>query len=139
LTDVCVQLVWRGAGTVELDAVGKLVFLKPPTGPGIYRMTLFKRDGSSLTYVGQSDSLPRRFGNYRNPGPTQQTSRRINALLLEVLNSGGRVEVELAVDGEFSVGGVPAVLSLEVKAHRLLAEGAAVVSTASDGRAMANL
>jgi hypothetical protein len=138
-TSVCVDVVWRNGGVVTLDSSGKLVFPKPPALPGIYRMALIKRDGFGVTYVGQSDSLPRRFGNYRNPGPTQQTSKRINGLLLKVLSDGGRIEVELAVEGRLSLGGEPAVLDLKVKAHRLLAEGAAVVSASGDGREMANL
>ena len=43
--------------------------------PGIDRFEVPDSDGSEVgTYIGESDNLERRMGNYRNPGPTQPTN-----------------------------------------------------------------
>ncbi len=48
-------------------------------------------------YIGETDNLRRRLSsNYRNPGPSQQTSLRINRLLREHLGRGGAVKLWVA-------------------------------------------
>jgi len=128
--DVHVVLQWTDAGTVDLDASGKLVFGTLETVPGLYRMTL---TGGRLTrrqvYIGETDNLRRRLStNYRNPGPSQRTSLRINALLREHLAAGGSVALATAVRADLRLAGADATLDLGRKAARLLAENAALVS-----------
>jgi predicted GIY-YIG superfamily endonuclease len=53
------------------------------------------RLGKESIYIGESDNLWRRFGNYRNPGPSQQTSLRINAVLKSWLEAGGEISVAI--------------------------------------------
>ncbi len=54
--------------------------------PGIYRFRIRGSKGKAL-YVGETENLARRFGFYRNPGPSQQTNVRMNAKFREALAS----------------------------------------------------
>jgi hypothetical protein len=128
--DVHVVLQWTDAGRIELDATGKPVFGVLDAVPGLYRMML---TGSGLTrrkvYIGETDNLRRRLsGNYRNPGPRQQTSLRINALLREHLAAGGSVTLATASCAHLRIAGVDEDLDLTRKAGRLLVENAALVA-----------
>ncbi len=128
--DARVTFSWRRFGTVALDSVGKLAFPGPlPARPGLYRFTLANQAGRDRIYIGESDNLRRRLGtNYRNPGPRQQTSRRVNAFLVEHLRGGAEVVLDIA-DGATLLGNgiVTADLDLSRKAGRLFAESAALV------------
>jgi len=64
--------------------------------PGLYRVRVRTREGGESYYVGESDNVQRRFGNYRNPGPTQQTNLRLNRLFRELLTAGGEISIALA-------------------------------------------
>jgi hypothetical protein len=125
--EISVQFSWRAAGRVVLDGQGKPMFDSLPEVAGLYRLTL----GGGLVaarrpriYIGETDRIRRRLaGNYRNAGPTQATSLRINALLREHLRSGGLVELGIATEAWCSLNGrSPAALDLAEKAARLLAE-----------------
>ena len=67
-----------------------------PEVPGLYRLRLRTSDGIESNYVGQSDSLRRRFFHYRNPGPTQSTNIRLNQLVRDLLSGGGEVSLATA-------------------------------------------
>ena len=138
MTDVCVRLRWQPLGLVTVEA-GKLVFPSPPAKPGVYRFALPARVDRARSYIGQTDGLPRRFAHYRNPGPSQRTNIRINALMTELLVEGGQVAVLVAVDGELSIASKPIRLDFADKAHRLFAEGAALVSAGAEGVLLDNL
>jgi len=90
------SLRWKPIGRVLLDETGKLRFPTMPEGPGLYRLRLRTSDGIESNYVGQSDSLRRRFFHYRNPGPTQPTNIRLNQLIRDLLSGGGEVSVATA-------------------------------------------
>ncbi len=84
---VCIDFEWEPAGAIRIDSSGKLEFPRLPAEPGIYRIRF--TDGTKWSaYIGESDNLRRRARNYRNPGPTQQTSKRVNALLLAAAARG---------------------------------------------------
>jgi hypothetical protein len=68
---------WNPIGRVAHGDGGRLLFPEVAQVPAIYRFRILGSGGEAL-YVGETDNLARRFGNYRNPGPTQQTSLRIN-------------------------------------------------------------
>lgn len=126
--DVRVSFQWYDAGVVAHDAGGKPAFSTLERTPGLYRMTLTH---GSLTrpqvYIGETDNLRRRLaGNYRNPGPTQQTSLRVNALLRDHLLAGGTVHLAVATSATARIGGIEQPLDLSRKASRLLAENAAL-------------
>ena len=135
---VRVSFVWSRAGAVALDRGGKLVFPSPlPAQPGLYRLTLVGSGSRDRVYVGESDNLRRRLGtNYRNPGPRQRTSLRVNGLLVEHVRGGGVVSVDLATEAVLERHGVPVeALDLSRKAGRLLAENAALVVAALEDAA----
>jgi hypothetical protein len=79
-------------------------------------------------YIGESVNLQRRLaGNYRSPGPSQQTNVRINALLGRHLAAGGTVGVAVATSAALWLDGTEHPLGLSRKDARLFAENAALV------------
>jgi hypothetical protein len=119
-----VVLVWQPTGRVVLDTAGKLLFPRVDAAPGMYRLSLAGAGGTTgRVYVGETDNLRRRLaGNYRNPGPTQQTSMRVNAVLRDHLAGGGTVELAIATAAVVYLEGQSRPLDLTRKAGRLLAE-----------------
>ncbi|HMG78854.1 MAG TPA: hypothetical protein VK591_09230, partial [Xanthobacteraceae bacterium] len=89
---------WELAGQLALDETGKVCFPKVPAKAGVYQFRIERSGGRLGRYVGESDNLTRRFGNYRNPGPTQKTSLRVNALLKELLTLGELIRVAIVTD-----------------------------------------
>jgi len=131
-----IRFEWLDAGDVSIDDGPKPVFPSLPARPGVYRFTLTSAEADLIgVYIGESDNLSRRMGNYRNPGPTQPTNQRLNAQICELITSGGAARVsasvEATVDGE--------VLDLAARPARLLAENAALVRAAQMGLPVANL
>lgn len=142
--DVSVVFTWRDAGQVALDAQEKLAFPPLPKTSGLYRFTLAAGPGQGRgrVYIGETDNLSRRLAvNYRNPGPTQQTSLRVNVLLRQHLRAGGVVRLAVAtVVAVRLAGGDEQRLDLTRKAARLLAESAALVlAQVSDDADIENL
>jgi len=134
--DARVSLVWLDAGTVSLDRSGKPQFPALSPVPGLYRLTLVGTPGrlQPRVYIGETNNLRRRLGsNYRNPGPRQQTSQRINGLLREHLAAGGVVQLAVAMQAEADVGAGAKPLDLTRKAARLLAENAVLVDAQMAG------
>lgn len=134
--EASVRFEWLAGGRVTLDPSGKLAFPGVPARPGVYRFTL--TDASEVlvgVYIGESDNLARRMGNYRKPGPTQPTNERIHTRFREVVGNGGTVilgfAVDLIVDDE--------ALDLAGKPARLLAESAALIRARQDGLPIENL
>ena len=86
-------------------------------------------------YIGESDNLSRRMGNYRNPGPTQPTNQRLNPRLRAVLIDGGEATVSAAtavtVDGE--------TLDLALRPARLVAENVTLIRAAQQNLPVDNL
>lgn len=108
-------------------------------GRGCTGSTFRRLRGWRRSYIGQTDGLPRRFSHYRNPGPTQQTNIRINALLTELIVGGEEVRVSVALGGELTVTGGAIPLDFADKTHRLLAEAATVVIAGTEGVRLDNL
>jgi hypothetical protein len=117
------SLQWTARGPVVLDEAGRLRFPASDSLPGVYRLAACCPNGRRATYIGESDNLRRRFGNYRNPGLTQQTSQRIHRWLLELLAVGG--DVTLSVAERVRINSVNVDLSR--KAVRCMFEQMAVV------------
>jgi hypothetical protein len=125
---VSVAFTWLDAGAIVLDKTGKLRFPGLPPVPGLYRMALHSGDETIRTrwYIGESDNLRRRSGNYRNPGGRQHTSIRINSVLTKHLQEGGTVSLSISVAASVDIGSGAGPLDLTRKAARLLAENAAL-------------
>lgn len=141
--DARVTFTWMRLGMVALDNGGKLAFPGPiPARPGLYRFTLTNHLGRGRVYIGESDNLRRRLStNYRNPGPRQHTSLRVNALLVEFLRLGAEVAVDLSIEATLHApSAADSALDLSRKAGRLLAESAALVlAQVSDAADIENL
>jgi len=125
---VHLQLRWRRLGVVLLEGNRKLAFPLAPVSAGLYRLIVRVRNRTTV-YVGEAVNLKRRFRNYRLPGKTQQTSLRINSLLIDALSSGGSIAVDIAYQNiGLSVGGVSVDADLSDKAVRRMIEQAAIVA-----------
>lgn len=134
--DARVSFSWVRLGSLQLDSDGKLAFPGVlPAAPGLYPFTMVTGSGRHRIYVGESDNLRRRLStNYRNPGPRQRTSLRVNALLVAHLRSGADVKVDVSTAARLHVQSAPeADLDLGRKAGRLLAESAALVIAQCNG------
>lgn len=134
---VGVEVQWDNQGQLRV-VDGKLMFPSVPEGPGIYRFTLQSEQGKSI-YIGEADRLKRRFTQYRNPGPSQETNQRINARMKAVIEAGGRVEVAIATRVRADVEGHAVVVDLLSHPYRLLAENAALVIAIQSGETLENL
>ena len=118
---------WRPLGGVVLGSDGKLTFPKTGNDPALYCFKV-RRGGRESRYVGETDNLNRRMGNYRNPGLTQQTSLRMNAILKSELLAGSEIAISVVTGGawiETPKGRKAADLSSKVV--RCLLENAAIV------------
>jgi hypothetical protein len=128
--DLTLKMDWTPTGRVILSEDGKLQFPIAPATAGLYRLRVRKSDRESL-YIGETEDLVRRFGNYRNPGPTQQTSVRINARLRADLEAGAEVGLSIVTERAW-IGrpdGTQSVADLSLKAVRCLFENAAIVAS----------
>jgi hypothetical protein len=121
-----IRMSWIERGQVELDAAGKLVFPMVPDAPGLYRLRIVSAVEDEAVYIGESANLRRRFGNYRTPGPTQQTSLRINGLIRFALESGGRLFVATADEIFFEVDGASIDIDLGRTSMRRMLENFAI-------------
>ncbi|HWE73697.1 MAG TPA: hypothetical protein VG328_11100 [Stellaceae bacterium] len=127
---VGVKINWIPLGRVTLSETSTLVFPRSPTAPGLYRFRIRKESRESL-YVGETENLARRFGNYRHPGPTQQTSMRINVRLRADLKAGADVSVACVTEGAWitSPSGAEKPADFTLKAVRCLLENAAIIAS----------
>lgn len=126
--ELSVGMTWRVLGQLTLDDSGKLIFPVVPESPGLYRFRLLGA-GQSRHYIGETVRLRRRFSHYANPGPSQATNIRINALLREHLEAGERIEIDIMTEaGSMVIAGNPVPVNFSDKATRRLFEHAAIVA-----------
>jgi len=129
--EVTVRFTWSDTGLVTLDVGGKVAFPRLPETAGLYRFTLTggHHESRPRVYIGESDNLRRRANGYRNPGPSQLTNLRLNAVLRAHLAAGGVARLAVSSEAELILPGVghPLQLDLSRKAGRLLAESAGLV------------
>ena len=98
LVECRIRMEWKPLGKVTLDQKGHLLFPKADRAPAIYRFRI-KHKKNEAVYIGETNNLNRRFGNYRNPGPSQKTSLRINAALIEALGKGSEISLSVVTEG----------------------------------------
>lgn len=126
--ELSVGMTWRVLGPLTLDDSGKLIFPSVPDSAGLYRFRLLGA-GQSRHYIGETIRLRRRFAHYANPGPSQMTNIRINALLREHLEAGNRIEIDIMIGADSMViAGNPVPVNFSDKATRRLFEHAAIVA-----------
>ena len=141
---VSVRFSWRHLGELHLDAAGKVAFPPAlPQAPGLYCMhfTATGPERPERLYIGETDNLRRRLAsNYRNPGPRQQTSLRINKALRTHLADGGAATLAITLSAQLAEPDrEPEPLDLTRKAGRLLAESAALVLAQRASLSLENL
>ncbi len=91
-----------GSWLVTDDGIG--LSTPAPKDPGVY---VFVVDGK-IKYVGLTKmGLHRRMYNYRKPGATQRTSRRIHQIILKQVGSGTVVDIYIAVPPMLEWNGLP--------------------------------
>lgn len=123
-----VGMTWRVLGRLTLDDSEKLIFPAVPDSSGLYRFRLLAA-GQSRHYIGETVRLQRRFSHYANPGPSQTTNIRINALLREHLEAGERIEIDIMTDADSMViTGNATQVNFKDKVTRRLFEHAAIVA-----------
>ncbi|MGO8976324.1 MAG: hypothetical protein ACLQNV_22725 [Steroidobacteraceae bacterium] len=133
-----IKFEWSALARVGLDPQGKLAFPRAPSQPGLYR---FEFDGAKgrQEYIGETDTLDRRFQHYRTPGPSQSTNIRLNALMREVINSNGTVGVSIIVDGaSVTMDGRTRSPRMQSKLDRVLLEHAAIYAAREAGISVVN-
>ena len=127
-TKCSLQLKWLPIGRVTLDAKGKLTFPKIAPSPGLYRVRTPKLGGRMAVYVGESENLQRRFGNYRQASEGQATSHRINGWLKDLLANGKEISISAITDTAWMINeGDRVGADLSKKAVRRLFEQFAIV------------
>jgi hypothetical protein len=112
---------WREVGEVRLGPYGKLLMPDPGHGPGIYRFRL-TRGGARGVYIGESDDMSRRFGQYRNPEPSQRTNVRMNERMRALIATGGIVKVAVVTEAVLRVAECHELLDLAHRTGRRLVE-----------------
>jgi len=112
---------WREVGEVRLGPSSKLLMPDPGHGPGIYRFRLTRGDSPSV-YIGESEDMGRRFGQYRKPEPSQRTNIRMNERMRAVIAAGGIVEVAVVTEAVLRVAECHELLDLERRTGRRLVE-----------------
>lgn len=93
----------------------------------------FQSKAKSAVYIGETENLRRRAYHYRNPGPHQKTSLRINSLLREELTGRTRVTLATVANPRIEIDGKVIKAEFSRKPHRLLFENAALVGAAGRG------
>jgi hypothetical protein len=112
---------WREVGEVRLGPYRKLLMPDPGHGPGIYRFHLTGGDSPS-SYIGESEDMSRRFGQYRNPEPSQRTNVRMNERMRALIAAGGIVEVAVVTEAVLRVAECHELLDLAHRTGRRLVE-----------------
>ena len=129
LLSCALSIKWTPFGLATLDANGKVKFPKLPGKAGLYQFRIQGPKGDFGRYVGETDNLQRRFAHYRNPRPTQATNLRINALVKEVLSTGGTIEIAVVVnDASITRDGQKEMADLTEKNIRRLFENFVLVA-----------
>lgn len=131
---------WQPGGQVQL-VNGMLVFPPVPDVAGVYRLTFSDEDGQrTAVCIGQSQTLRGRFQHYRTPGANRrQTTGRLNQVMVETLEAGGRIAVEVVTQAQVAAGDGPLMpLDLSWEAGRTLVERAAEVNERTAGSPVLN-
>lgn len=63
--------------------------------PAIYRWSFLKKRLPIKAYIGETEDLRKRVRGYLNPGPSQETNKRIKAEFKGALQSGLTVQLEI--------------------------------------------
>lgn len=112
-------------------------------GPAIYRWNVHKSTpgDKKLVYVGEAKELcPGRIKGYLDPGPTQETNKRISELFKGFLHNGLKITLDVYIISEIEIGSsmFPS-MSLGDTHVRLLVESAIIIEHKQKGFSLLNL
>ena len=138
LNEIKLEFSWLSAGNVDVDHKGRLRFPRLEIGPSVYRIEIITGQ-SSMVYIGETDNFPRRMQNYRTPGLSQQTNKRLNALMHQRLLAGGIVSISVTSSCTIEHATESTSLDFEDKFSRMLVESAAITIERQNGRDILNL
>ena len=135
---VTVEFDWRELGALSLDGEGKICMPKAWAGPGLYRLVIQELERPAA-YIGETESLSRRLQQYRTPGTSQQTNKRVNFLICNALHAGYEVRAEIVTDKiRMFLDGNERNADLSMRSHRLLLEQAALLIALAAGMKILN-
>ncbi|TDD32020.1 hypothetical protein E1287_24470 [Actinomadura sp. KC06] len=136
-TIVSVLVNWRSNGEIkayfpcDIPRNAQLNHtVAPPRRPGLYRITIEQDDEGPLIYVGEAELLPSRLWAYTHllhEDKPESTSARLAAEIRTAACAERRTTVDIATTGKMALRGEEIDLRMAIKAHRLLAEAAAVL------------
>ena len=129
---------WREVGEVRLGTDGTLLMPDPGRGPGIYRFRL-TGGGARGLYIGESEDMGRRFGQYRNPEASQRTNVRMNERMRVLIEAGGIVQVAVVAEAVLRVGESHEPLDVGRRTSRLLVEEHLLDEAREAGETVENL
>jgi hypothetical protein len=66
-----------------------------PQVPAVYHWAVYEKKILRKVYIGEAENLRKRIGQYFNPGPTQSTNLRLNAILQKDNDAGLCVRLEV--------------------------------------------
>lgn len=110
-------------------------------GPAVYRWLVYRQQPGDVkrVYIGETEQLPRRIDGYRNPGPTQQTNKRIRAEFESQMLSGLHIALDVLTFEPFTVFGTPITMTdLADKHVRVLLESIFVIHYSRNGYVVLN-
>lgn len=127
-TSVKIKFSWKDIGNVKLDENENLTFSKPPSIPGVYKLTIISEFKNSI-YIGQTENLLRRFQHYRTPGPSQKTNIRLNIIMIEQLKSGSKITISIiSNNASLNRDGINSHANFSKRNERILFEHGALVA-----------
>lgn len=136
---IAIDFEWVPHGHANAD-VQTIRFGPTPRAPGLYRIDL------DLThiYIGEARDLASRFSGYRNPGGSVETivprtNRRVQRKIVEALEAGRMVPVQLCTAATITVARETNPLPLDDKTRRLLVGAAAIILAEREGFTLENL
>ena len=129
---------WRELDAVRLGPDGKLMMPDPGPGPGVYRFR-HTGGGAPSVYIGESEDISRRFGQYRHPESSQRTNIRVHKWMFERVGAGGTLEVAVVAQAVLRVGESREPLDLGRRTSRLLVEEHLLDEARQNGETVMNL
>ncbi|WP_297487306.1 hypothetical protein [Thermococcus sp.] len=107
--------------------------------PAIYRWVIRKNEEIIAVYIGEAENIGRRVYGYINPGPSQQTNKRLNSLFHECISTGLKVELELLKIHKLRIHGYDiSPVDLSGKHLRLLLENLMIEIHRQNGYVLLN-
>lgn len=110
--------------------------------PVIYRWNIYDNNpgDKKLIYIGETEILTRRINGYINPGPTQQTNKRIKGLFDAHIGNKSKVCIEILRIDKFTFGDIEIGNSDLIDKHvRKTIEGILILFYAKKGWKVLNL